>query len=82
MNLFKKYINTDIKINGLKVYKIYNFFGLKFKFCIIKTSKYHVNKYLRNIVPYNVVPHKIWDADDKSSFLKLDWNESTQQPTP
>ena len=82
MNLFEKYINTDIKINGLKVYKIYNFFGLKFKFCIIKTSKYHVNKYLRNITPYNVVPHAIWDADDRSSFLKLDWNESTNQPTP
>ncbi len=82
MKFLKKYINSNIKINGLKVYKTYNIFGLKFKFCIIKTNKYHINKYLRNIVPYNVVPHKIWEVEDKNSILKLDWNESTLQPSP
>lgn len=82
MNFLKKYIKSNIKINGLKVYKTYNIFGLKFKFCIIKTNKYHINKYLRNIVPYNVVPHKIWEVEDKNSILKLDWNESTLQPSP
>ena len=28
------------------------------------------------------MPHKIWDIEDKSQILKLDWNEATIQPTP
>ena len=82
MKFFKKHISTSIKINGLKVHKVYKFFGLKFKFCVIKIKKSHVNKYLKKIAPYNVVPHKIWDVKDKSRILKLDWNEATIQPSP
>lgn len=80
--MYKKIITKGIQINGLKVHKVYTIFGLKFKFCVIKTKKSLVNKYLKNIAPYNVVPHKIWDVEDKNSILKLDWNESTLSPSP
>lgn len=80
--MLKKLITKGIQINGLKVHKVYTIFGLKFKFCVIKTKKSLVNKYLKNITPYNVVPHKIWEVEDKNSILKLDWNESTLPPSP
>ncbi len=80
--MMKKYFNKEILINGLKVHKVYNILGIKFKFCIIKNEKYHVNKYLRNLSPYKTVPHKIWEVDEKSTILKLDWNEATIPPSP
>ncbi len=80
--IIKKGFYKKIQINGLKVHKIYNFLGIKLKFCIIKNEKYHVNKYLRNLSPYRTVPHKIWEVEDKSSILKLDWNEGTLPPSP
>ena len=42
------------------------------------------NKYLRNLAPYNVASHKIWevDRDVRKEMLKLDWNESTIPPSP
>ena len=80
--IIKKCFSKKIHINGLKVHKVYNLFGIKLKFCIIKNEKYHVNKYLRNLSPYKTVPHKIWEVEDKSSILKLDWNEGTMPPSP
>lgn len=43
-----------------------------------------VNKYLRNLLPYKVASHKIWEVDNfnRKNILKLDWNESTIPPTP
>jgi histidinol-phosphate aminotransferase len=43
-----------------------------------------VNKYLRNLLPYKVASHKIWEVDFKNrkNILKLDWNESTIPPSP
>ena len=80
--IIKKCFSKKIHINGLKVHKVYNLFGIKLKFCIIKNEKYHINKYLRNLSPYKTVPHKIWEVEDKSSILKLDWNEGTMPPSP
>lgn len=42
------------------------------------------NKYLRNVKPYRLASHKIWTVEsrDRSSILKLDWNESTISPSP
>jgi histidinol-phosphate aminotransferase len=42
------------------------------------------NKYLRNLSPYRVASHKIWevDANQRKEILKLDWNEATIPPTP
>lgn len=80
--MLRRIINKGIQINGLKVHKVYTILGLKFKFCIIKTKNSLVNKYLKNLIPYNVVPHKIWEVEDKNSILKLDWNESTIPPSP
>lgn len=44
----------------------------------------YVNKYLRNIVPYKVASHKIWDVpiEYRQRILKLDWNEATIAPSP
>lgn len=44
----------------------------------------YINRYLRNFEPYRVASHKIWAVDEKSrsSILKLDWNESTIEPSP
>lgn len=43
-----------------------------------------INKYLRNLAPYKVASHKIWEVPDeeRNQMLKLDWNESTVPPTP
>jgi histidinol-phosphate aminotransferase len=44
----------------------------------------YVNKFLRNLAPYKVASHKIWDvpAEERHKILKLDWNEATVQPSP
>ena len=44
----------------------------------------YINKYLRNLAPYNLASHKVWDvsADDRKKILKLDWNEATIPPSP
>ena len=44
----------------------------------------YINKYLRNFKPYEVASHKVWivDPSDRSSILKLDWNEATREPAP
>ena len=44
----------------------------------------YINKFLRNLAPYNVASHKIWDvpAEERSKILKLDWNEATIPPSP
>ena len=43
-----------------------------------------INKYLRNLAPYKVASHKIWDvsAPERQQILKLDWNEATIPPSP
>lgn len=42
------------------------------------------NKYLSNIKPYQVASHQIWQVsvDERKDILKLDWNESTINPSP
>lgn len=42
------------------------------------------NKYLRNVKPYKLASHKIWKVqpEERTSILKLDWNESTIPPSP
>ena len=44
----------------------------------------YVNKYLRNLAPYKLASHKIWDVpvEERSKILKLDWNEATVAPSP
>lgn len=44
----------------------------------------YINKYLRNFKPYKVASHKVWqvNSDERRKILKLDWNESTLQPSP
>lgn len=44
----------------------------------------YVNKYLRNLAPYRVASHKIWDVspEERKEILKLDWNEATINPSP
>jgi histidinol-phosphate aminotransferase len=43
-----------------------------------------VNKYLRNLQPYKVASHKIWEVpvNEQCEVLKLDWNEATIPPSP
>jgi histidinol-phosphate aminotransferase len=43
-----------------------------------------INKYLRNLSPYKVASHKVWEvnSDERSKILKLDWNEATIPPSP
>lgn len=43
-----------------------------------------INKYLRNFKPYKVASHKVWlvNEEERKKILKLDWNESTNEPTP
>lgn len=43
-----------------------------------------INKYLRNLAPYKVASHKIWEVskENRRGILKLDWNEATVPPTP
>lgn len=42
-----------------------------------------INKYLRNLAPYKVASHKIWEvpSEERKKMLKLDWNEATIPPT-
>lgn len=42
------------------------------------------NKYLRNLKPYKLASHKIWQVTpaERDHVLKLDWNEATIPPTP
>lgn len=44
----------------------------------------YINKYLRNFKPYKVASHKVWQVNnqERAKILKLDWNESTVQPSP
>ena len=44
----------------------------------------YVNKFLRNLAPYKVASHKIWDVpvEERDKILKLDWNEATIPPSP
>lgn len=44
----------------------------------------YINRYLRNIKPYKVASHKVWKVspEERNSVLKLDWNESTCEPSP
>ena len=44
----------------------------------------YLNKYLRNLRPYSPASHKIWSVppSERSSILKLDWNEATVPPSP
>lgn len=43
-----------------------------------------INKYLRNLSPYKVASHKVWEVNssERSKILKLDWNEATIPPSP
>jgi histidinol-phosphate aminotransferase len=43
-----------------------------------------INKYLRNLAPYKVASHQVWEVSDneRKSILKLDWNEATIPPSP
>jgi histidinol-phosphate aminotransferase len=43
-----------------------------------------INKYLRNLAPYKVASHKVWEVSEekRKSILKLDWNEATIPPSP
>lgn len=43
-----------------------------------------INKYLRNLSPYKVASHKIWEvsSEERKQMLKLDWNEATVPPSP
>jgi histidinol-phosphate aminotransferase len=43
-----------------------------------------INKYLRNLAPYKVASHRIWEVSptEQKAILKLDWNEATIPPTP
>ena len=42
------------------------------------------NKHIRNLQPYKVASHKIWDvpSEQRLGILKLDWNEATIPPSP
>jgi histidinol-phosphate aminotransferase len=44
----------------------------------------YINKFLRNLSPYKVASHKIWDVpvEERNKILKLDWNEATISPSP
>lgn len=44
----------------------------------------YINKYLRNLAPYKVASHKVWEVsdDERKNMLKLDWNEATVPPSP
>lgn len=44
----------------------------------------YINKYLRNLSPYKLASHKVWNVtpEERKTFLKLDWNEATVPPSP
>jgi histidinol-phosphate aminotransferase len=43
-----------------------------------------INKYLRNLSPYKVASHKVWEVSqaERKKILKLDWNEASVPPSP
>jgi histidinol-phosphate aminotransferase len=43
-----------------------------------------INKFLRNLAPYKVASHKVWEVagEERKAMLKLDWNEATVAPSP
>ncbi|MCF8427100.1 MAG: histidinol-phosphate aminotransferase family protein [Bacteroidia bacterium] len=43
-----------------------------------------INKFLRNLAPYKVASHKVWEVSnqERKEILKLDWNEATIPPSP
>jgi histidinol-phosphate aminotransferase len=43
-----------------------------------------INKFLRNLAPYKVASHKVWEvsSEERQNILKLDWNEATLPPSP
>ena len=67
-----------------KIHKVFNLFGIRFKFFVGFESSFYINKYLKNIRPYKSSSHKIWDVEPKNrnQILKLDWNEATIPPSP
>lgn len=40
------------------------------------------NKYVKVLKPYPIVSHKAWELQGLEDVLKLDWNESTEPPSP
>lgn len=40
-----------------------------------------MNKFIKNMKPYKLASHTIWEKETKSNILKLDWNESTIEPS-
>jgi histidinol-phosphate aminotransferase len=44
----------------------------------------YINKYLRNLNPYKLASHKVWEVseNERDTILKLDWNEATIPPAP
>ena len=51
---------------------------------ISKKNNYHINYYVEDIREYRVASHDIWNVEamQRNKYLKLDWNESTIQPSP
>ena len=47
-------------------------------------TKYFVNNYLMDLMPYKVASQEIWSIphEKRENILKLDWNESTIEPAP
>lgn len=43
-----------------------------------------INKYLKNLAPYKLASHMVWEVknEERHQMLKLDWNEATIPPTP
>ncbi len=82
--ILSKIYNKQKNVKSGKIYKIFTILGIRIKICIGIDNSLHVNKYLQNIKPYKVVPHKIWDIDPdkRNNVLKLDWNEATIPPSP
>ncbi len=40
------------------------------------------NRFVQNLAPYKVSSHEAWSLGGDKDVLKLDWNESTQSPSP
>lgn len=40
------------------------------------------NNFIQTLKPYIPIAHKIWEIQDQSNIIKLDWNESTLPPSP
>lgn len=41
-----------------------------------------LNRYVRELTPYTVVSHNVWQQAVFDQVLKLDWNEATKPPSP